>query len=751
MYRPCKIKRVKFHGFPTQYFLSLDLPEPEQKNSLNRDFLRLKNKLSIRANLALLAAVCLVPAMIGAAGMLAYHYQRQRVQLVNDSVADVRKIITTLDSELATAQKELRLLATSPSLKNQDFSAFHTQATRALTYSSINNIVLIATDGQQLVNTAMPFGQPLPKTGVAAMVDRVFASSQPEVSDLVVGPLLKRPLINVAIPVQIGQSVSYVLSGVVLPAKLQKIIADSALAADRFVVIFDKAGMVAARSHEPERFIGKSVAPGLAARIKQVSGDTFESISLEGIPILTVFLRSPTTGWGAAIGIPTQTLTADLRLSMWYLGLTTMLLFGLGFGMAWLMGGRISNAIDRLMQPALDLAQGKTVSVSGLAFKEAEVLGRALVQTSEVLASTSNALKSSESRLRSILQSAMDAIITVDDRQQVVLFNASACDMFACTAEQALGRPITQFIPQRFHPQQFAYVEKTRANADGPEVFDIAGEAVGLRSGGEEFPIEISYSSVVAADGIFHTMIIRDITKRLQSLKALEQSNHDLQQFAYVASHDLKTPLRSISGFVRILERNYADKLDENALALIRRTAQAAGRLEQLTDDMLSFARVSSNPKPLESVNSLEVVQEVILLLDAVIQSTQATVTAGDLPTVMADRSQLIQLFLNLVGNGLKYCQGHAPVVHVSAQMKDNEWVFSVADNGIGIEEKHHQKIFEIFKRLHTQNEYAGTGIGLAMCYRIVDRHGGKIWVESTFGRGSTFLFTLSAHLELTS
>ncbi len=706
-----------------------------------------RNKLSIRANLTLLAAVCLTPAMIGAAGLLAYHYQRQRAQLVSDTVNDVHALKSSLNTELAAAQNTLEVLATSPSLKNQDFSAFHAQAALALGYSAINNIALIAPGGQQMVNTAIPFGQPLPKTGVAAMADRIFATRQPEVSGLISGALLKQPVVSVAVPVRSGQSVTYVLSGVVLPTNFQKVISNANLPSDRIVVIFDKGGMVAGRSHEPERFLSKSVAPGLAERLKLVNDGVFEVVSLEGIPVLSIFSRSQTTGWGAAIGIPTEVLTADLRRSMWYLAIAAVLLLGLGFGMAWLMGGRISNAIHKLIQPALELSQGKAVSVSGMGFKEAVALGKAIEQSSEVLATTSNALKTSESRLRSILQSATDAIITVDDQQQVVLFNASACNMFGCTAEEALGRPITDFIPQRFHQQHFAYLEENRAPAEGPEVFGVTGASTGLRSSGGEFPLEISYSNVLAPDGVFHTFIVRDITKRLQSLKALEQSNLDLQQFAYVASHDLKTPLRSISGFVQILERNYADKLDEKALSLIQRTAQAASRLEQLTENMLSFARLSSDPQPLEPVNTFEVVQEVIHLLDAVIQSTGATVTTGDLPTVVADRSQLVQLFLNLVGNGLKYCKGHAPLVHVSAEMKGNEWIFSIVDNGIGIEEKHHQKIFEIFKRLHSQSEYPGTGIGLAMCRRIVERHGGKISVQSTFGHGSTFIVSLPTKL----
>ena len=693
----------------------------------------------------MLVAVCLLPTMLAAAGILAYHYQRQRVQLIAETVGSVRAIRTSVDAELAAAKTALEVLATSPSLQSQDFSAFYAQATQVLAQSPINNIALIAPGGQQLLNTALPYGQPLPKTGVGAMVERVLSTGLPEVSDLIVGAVLKRPLISVAVPVRTGQSVTHVLSGVVLPTRLQKIITNSSQPADRFVVIFDKAGIIAARSHEPERFVGKSLAPGLAARVKEVNEDALEVLSLEGVPVISVFSRSPGTQWGAALGIRSEALTAELTQAMLQLVIATAVLLSLGLGMAWLMGGRISRAIDKLMQPALDLAQGKAVSVSRLAFKEAEALGNALMQTSMVLESTTSALHSSETRMRSILQSATDAIITVDDRQRVVLFNAAACAMFGYTTEQALGQLATRFIPERFQAQYFAYVEQNRVST---EVSGVAREGTGLRSDGREFPLEISYSNVVAPDGIFHTLIIRDVTARAEAFKALERSNLDLQQFAYVASHDLKTPLRSISGFVQILERNHADKLDENARALIRRTAQAASRLEHLTEDMLSFARVNSDPKPFASVNSLEVVQESIQLLDALIQSTAAEVTVGELPTIMGDRTQLVQLFLNLLGNGLKYCHGHAPVVHVSAQLSGNEWIFAVRDNGIGIDPKHHQKIFEIFKRLHSHSEYAGTGIGLAVCHRIVERHRGKIWVESSVGQGSTFRFTIPVYSE---
>lgn len=399
------------------------------------------------------------------------------------------------------------------------------------------------------------------------------------------------------------------------------------------------------------------------------------------------------------------------------------------------------------MQPALDLALGKAVKVPELAIREANELGSTLMLTSVLLESTNSALtsalKTSETHMRGILQSAMDAIITVDDEQTVVLFNTAAVAMFGCPAEHAIGTRLTRFFPTRFHEQQANLLANQEHIFSLDDASGMSGVTVGLRLDGEEFPAEVSSSSVVESGTGLHTLFIRDVTSRVKTYKALERSNLDLQQFAYVASHDLKTPLRSIGGFIQILERNYSAQLDDKARALIRRTAEATKRLEQLTEDLLSYARIDAEVKEFVLVNMTEVAQEVIHLLDASITSTAATVRVDELPVVLGDRTQLIQLLLNLVGNALKYCRDRAPMIELSAVERDGVWLFSVADNGIGIDAQHFKKVFEVFKRLHSQGEFPGTGIGLAVCRRVVELHGGEIRVASIPGQGSVFSFTL--------
>ncbi|MGC1172386.1 sensor histidine kinase [Polaromonas sp.] len=698
---------------------------------------------SIRSSLAWLVAACLVPAIVMAALLLTYDYRRQRAELVRDTVAHARALIHAVDREFAGAEMSLRSLSTSPSLQSQDFAAFQEQATTLLHRHYANNIVLIDAGGQQRINTARPYGQPLPKATNMAQLERVLKNGRTDISDLFIGPVLKRPLINVAVPVYSGNTVSHSLVAVVLPDHLQKILSDYRFPPNRIATIFDASGVIVARTREAPRFIGQPVGPDLTQRLAEADEASLESVSREGIPVLTVFTRSPTSRWGVAIGIPVESLTEELRRSLWLLSGLAMLLLASSLGLAWLMGGRIVQSVRALRSAALSLGYGRGATVPALEIREVDEVGQAITRASLMLTDASKALTDSEARMRGIVESATDAIVILDDSRNIVLFNFAAVTMFGCPLEDAIGTPFIRFIPERLRADFSAQLLTPREPVTGEEEIPIK-VATAMRLDGEEFAVEISFPQVLAGGSEVHTLILRDITARLRIHEALERSNLDLQQFAYVASHDLKTPLRSIGGFVQLLEKDYASKLDERAVALIRRTAAAATRLEQLTDDLLSYARVSSDSRAFAPVDCSEVFEDVLQLLDAPISASGAGVTAGPLPTVTGDRTQLVQLLLNLVANGIKYCDG-PPLVHVFAEMHERVWVFSVRDNGIGIEPKHHERIFEIFKRLHTQQEYTGTGIGLAICRRVVISHGGRIWIESAPGKGSTFRFTIPA------
>jgi PAS domain S-box-containing protein len=347
-----------------------------------------------------------------------------------------------------------------------------------------------------------------------------------------------------------------------------------------------------------------------------------------------------------------------------------------------------------------------------------------------------------EARFRTVVESAPSGVVMIDRRGQIVLVNREVERLFGYSRTELLGEAIEKLVPERFrdeHPTVrggFIGNPQARPMGAGRDLF-------GRRKDGREIPVEIGLSPLRTDEGVFVLASVVDITERKRAELELRRSNEELERFAYVASHDLQEPLRMVGSFVQLLGKRYKGKLDADADEFIGYALDGALRMQRLIEDLLAFSRVGTRGKPLVPTDANVVLAQSLGSLKLAIEEAGATVTSDPLPVVPADAGQLEQLFLNLVSNALKFRGSEPPRVHVSAAHDQRDWTFRVRDNGIGIDPQYFDRIFVIFQRLHGKGEYPGTGIGLAICKKIVERHGGRIWVESEPGHGATFCFTL--------
>lgn len=370
-------------------------------------------------------------------------------------------------------------------------------------------------------------------------------------------------------------------------------------------------------------------------------------------------------------------------------------------------------------------------------------------------------IQKNEKRISALFEAATEGIIISDLDGKIVMVNEKTEELFGYSREEIIGEKIEILVPNRYrkghrgHRQEYYHDPEPRPMGQGRDLY-------GLTKDQEEFPVEISLNHFETEGGRFIISYVIDITQRKvaedelleahrelkQTAIELKQSNEELEQFVYVASHDLQEPLRMVASYTQLLERRYKDQLDEDAHDFINYAVDGAQRMQQLLNDLLQFSRVGTRAKPYKRVAIDEVVQDALQNLHKFIQDHDAEVIIETpLPEISIDKLQLTQLFQNLIHNAIKFKGSLPPRVWINAKELDDRWEFSIADNGVGLDLKHKERIFAIFQRLHNRTEYEGSGIGLSICKKIVERHGGHIWVDSTPGEGATFYFTIAKGL----
>lgn len=375
---------------------------------------------------------------------------------------------------------------------------------------------------------------------------------------------------------------------------------------------------------------------------------------------------------------------------------------------------------------------------------EVGVLAETLQRMHETIRDRNQALELQERRLRLMIDASSSAMLMVDHHRIIQLVNATAETTFGYCAHELIGQPIEILVPINARASHPAHVEGFLANPE-TRAMGAGRDLYGRRKDGMEIPVEIGLSPITMPEGLFTLASIIDITERKGYEDELKRSNAELEQFAYIASHDLQEPLRMVSNYTQLLAEGYRGQLDEKADKYIHYAGDGARRMQQLICDLLSYSRIGSQGAPFAPVTVDEVVADVVQVLQTKIDETGATITFSDLPVVIGDAGQLRQLFQNLLTNAIKFRSDAPPRITITSKSKKGSWIFSVQDNGIGMDMKHAERIFDMFQRLHERGKFEGSGIGLAITRRIVNRHGGEIWLESAPDKGSTFYFTLPA------
>jgi PAS domain S-box-containing protein len=348
---------------------------------------------------------------------------------------------------------------------------------------------------------------------------------------------------------------------------------------------------------------------------------------------------------------------------------------------------------------------------------------------------------------RNLIEEMGEGVATLTNDGTIFYSNARLADMLQVPLERITGQRLSTYILPEDLGLYSAIFEKAFETSSKGEI--------NLQSvDGTIIPVHISINTLTDLNGVY--VVITDLSEQKhheelklaqeqleKSFTEVKRSNYELQRFAYVAAHDLQEPLRMVNIFSQLLEQKYKDNLDDKADEYIGFIVDGAHHMKELIDDLLAYSRITTHAKELEPVNLEKVLNTVLSNLSVSIKENNVKIHHDPLPTLLADPTQIGQVFQNILANAIKFQGEDEPVIEINTKMDDDEWIFTFKDNGIGIDPEHQEQIFGVFSRLHTREEFPGTGIGLSICQKIINRHGGRLWVESELNKGSTFYFTL--------
>ena len=683
---------------------------------------RTRQRPTIRRLLFALVLACALPATLGFGLLIQHFYTRERAQVERDSLYVARATMQAVDRDLDLGIIAARALAMSAELDQGDLAGFHRKALSIVNAGFPgSNIVLSTRESVQLLNTLRPFGQPLPDPGSRERIQRVFETGQVIVSDVFIGGVTGKPLVAVHVPVIRGGQVVYCLSVGYQPGYLGRLLASGTLPRDRVLAILDRKGVIVARTHEPERFVGKPGSATLVKRLAETNEAVFESITLEGIPVYTIFTRSDRTGWAVAVGVPRATILQELLASVTWLTWIVLALLLAGFGLAWFISGKIRQ-------------------LEGLIHERTDQLERANV------------------RVSTVVDSVGEGIITINEAGRIETFNRAASQIFGYDAQEVIGSGIQMLMPESKRAAHQHGMQRFLAGG-APQVIGKPGvELPALHKDGSEFTVELTVNAI-RDDGRYRFVgVLRDVTELKKSQAALREAVKEAQaanaaksSFLANMSHELRTPMNAVLGMAHLMTTTPLSLEQRRYLTMLRTSGQS---LLALLNDILDFSKIEAGKIQLSTARF-----ELDTVLHAV--STIMSVNAGekalelaigvepDVPRMLAgDALRLQQVLVNLTSNAIKFTERGEVSLKVECAGCDEQRTvmrFIVRDSGIGISPEQKSNLFAPFSQgdESVTRKFGGTGLGLVICQRLVELQGGTIALDSAAGQGSTFTVTL--------
>jgi signal transduction histidine kinase len=722
-------------------------------------FRRLLRLDSLRSHLVLLIVAAFLPLLAFAVVMVVLSARNERAVFQRGATERTRALITAVDAVLKSSLSTLEALATSQSLERGDLRGFYEEAGRVLkSQPGWLNVIVTLPTGENILNLQRPLGTELGPVVEKRSFDRVLKTLKPAVGDVLFGPVVGEYGFVMRVPVMDNGKIRYVLSAVMSTHTIDALLSPQRLPENWIGVVLDFNNHFVSRTIEPARNVGRLASDSLRAALDRSSEGWFRGSTVEGWEVYTPYSRSEFSGWTVALGIPADVIDATLRHSLLYLVFFGIGLLALSLLIAWILANRTAASIASLTLMAQEVTTGKSPAAaesSPSRIAEVEEVREAFVTAHRLLREQSEEKDRLAVRLQLALHSGSIGVHEWYPRTNEIVWD----DRERAHWGVSPATPVTAEIFRRgVHPDDRAKMRaalKAALEPAGGGQYQVEFRVIGIEDHIERW-IEARGQVVFengAAVRLSGTTI--DITERKAFQAELERQVHErtvrleetigeLEAFSYSVSHDMRAPLRAMEGYAKALLADYRDRLGDQALHWLDRILRSAQRLDSLIKDVLAYSRVAKEQIALLPVDMERLIED-ITSINPEFQTPQARIVVEKpLHRVFAHEAYLTQCVTNLLSNAVKFVHpGTVPTVHIWSERLNGRVRLWFEDNGIGIDPVHHARIFQIFGQVYPEGKYLGTGIGLAIVRKAVQRMNGEAGVESQLNKGSRFWLVL--------